>query len=229
MTGAVSAVRTLGALNLRDLVGELQRRGLDAYAAERAARHATGRAVVLEGLAPAIGQELRQRLRGLGGEALVGPSAYAGAGADLSAVDVLLLGSAAQMEELADRLDVSAVEGPSMALAAALRRGLAAADWQAGSLRLGEYALDLSRRVAVMGILNVTPDSFYDGGRHYGPEAAIEHGLRLIEDGADLLDVGGDSAGGRAARVDADEEIRRVEPVIRGLARQVTVPIAVDT
>src|SRR5439155_12893038 len=118
--------------------------------------------------------------------------------------------SAVQLDELAERLDVSAVEGPGMALAAAIRRALAKAEWQAGTLRLGEHRLDLSRRVAVMGIVNVTPDSFYDGGRHHTPQAAIEHGLRLVEDGADLLDVGGDSAGGRAARIDAAEEIRRV-------------------
>jgi dihydropteroate synthase len=226
---SVSSVRALGALGLRDLTELLARRGLEAYAAREAALHAAGRCVVLEALSVATGAELRERLRALGGETVTSPSAYAGAGAPLDAVDALLLGSAAQLEDLAARLDVSAVEGPSMALAAALRRALAMAEWRVGTLHLGRFRLDLSRRAALMGILNVTPDSFYDGGRHNGPEAAIEHGLRLVEEGADLLDVGGDSAGGRAARIDAAEEIRRVEPVIRGLARQVRVPVAVDT
>jgi dihydropteroate synthase len=222
--------RSLGMPTKRELAEELQRRGLDPNAARRAARHAVGRAVLLEGLRPATGTALQERLRALGGQVVMSHSAYAGAGAELDAVDVLLLGSVAQLEELAERLDVSAVEGASMAVAAAIRRALTTAEWSASrGLQLGRHRLDLSRRVAVMGILNVTPDSFYDGGRHAAPEAAIEHGLRLIEEGADLLDVGGDSAGGRAARIEAAEEIRRVAPVIHGLARQTHVPIAVDT
>src|SRR5438093_11541820 len=105
----------------------MRQRGLDDHEVRRAARHDTGRAVALEGLSPATGTELRERLRALGGEAVVSPSVYAGAGARWDAVDVALLGSAVQLDELAERLDVSAVEGPSMALAAAIRRALASA------------------------------------------------------------------------------------------------------
>ena len=224
-----STVRALGTLHGADLRATLRERGVDSAEAARAARHAAGRAVVMEGLSQATATELRERLHALGGEVVVSASRYAGAGASLDAVDAVLLGSAVQLEGLAERLDVAAVEGPSLALAAALRRALAAADWQAGVLHLGPYRLDLARRVAVMGILNVTPDSFFDGGRHNTPEAAVEHGLRLVDEGADLLDVGGDSAGGRAARIDEAEEIRRVEPVIRALARQTNVPVAIDT
>src|SRR5688572_29501175 len=94
---------------------------------------------------------------------------------------------------------------------------------------MGDHELDLSRRVAVMGIVNATPDSFYVGGRHATADAAIEHGLRLAAEGADLIDVGGDSAGGSAAPIDAAEEIRRVGPVVRALARLTKLPISVDT
>ena len=111
---------------------------------------------------------------------------------------MVLLGSVAQLEALAERLDVAAVEGPSMSLAGAIRRALAGAAWRPRTLHLGPHRLDLSRRVAVMGIVNVTPDSFFDGGRYDAPQQAVEHALRLVEEGADLLDVGGDSAGGRA-------------------------------
>ena len=88
---------------------------------------------------------------------------------------------------------------------------------------------DLGLHVQVMGVLNVTPDSFSDGGRHATPEAAVEHGLRLAEEGADLLDVGGESSRPGAAPVDADEEARRVVPVVRALARQTCAAISVDT
>jgi len=83
--------------------------------------------------------------------------------------------------------------------------------------------------VAVMGILNVTPDSFSDGGRFLDPDAAIAHGLALVEAGADLLDVGGESTRPGADPVDAAEERRRVLPVIEALAAQAGVPISVDT
>ena len=80
-----------------------------------------------------------------------------------------------------------------------------------------------------MGIINVTPDSFSDGGVTFDPAAAIEHGLRLAEAGADLLDIGGESTRPGAARVEANEELRRVLPVVRALAERAPVPISVDT
>lgn len=84
-------------------------------------------------------------------------------------------------------------------------------------------------RPRVMGILNVTPDSFSDGGAHADAEAAIAHGLRLVEEGADLLDVGGESTRPGAQAVSPEEELRRVLPVITGLAARVPVPISIDT
>lgn len=84
-------------------------------------------------------------------------------------------------------------------------------------------------RARVMGIVNVTPDSFSDGGAHFDVDAAVAHGLRLVEEGADLLDVGGESTRPGAAEVAADEEIRRVVPVIERLVRQTAVPVSIDT
>ena len=84
-------------------------------------------------------------------------------------------------------------------------------------------------RPQVMGIVNVTPDSFSDGGAHAGVDAAVAHGLRLVDEGADLLDIGGESTRPGAAEVDVDEELRRVLPVIERLAARVAVPISIDT
>jgi dihydropteroate synthase len=80
-----------------------------------------------------------------------------------------------------------------------------------------------------MGIVNVTPDSFSDGGNFFRAEDAISHGLRLVAEGADILDIGGESTRPFADPVNADEEIQRVIPVIEALAAQVDVPISVDT
>ncbi|HEY4398487.1 MAG TPA: dihydropteroate synthase [Acidimicrobiia bacterium] len=84
-------------------------------------------------------------------------------------------------------------------------------------------------RAAVMGIVNVTPDSFSDGGRFLDPDAAFAHGIELAEQGADVLDVGGESTRPGAAPVPADEELRRVVPVVERFAAATAVPVSVDT
>jgi dihydropteroate synthase len=89
--------------------------------------------------------------------------------------------------------------------------------------------LSLGPRTLVMGILNITPDSFSDGGRLLEPARAVEAGLRLEAEGADLLDIGGESTRPGAMPVNAEEELARVVPVIRGLAGQVRVPLSIDT
>ncbi|MDI3388925.1 dihydropteroate synthase [Streptomyces sp. B-S-A8] len=83
-------------------------------------------------------------------------------------------------------------------------------------------------RCAVMGVVNVTPDSFSDGGRWFDTTTAVKHGLDLVAQGADLIDVGGESTRPGATRVDEDEELRRVVPVVRGLASE-GVAVSVDT
>jgi dihydropteroate synthase len=81
----------------------------------------------------------------------------------------------------------------------------------------------------VMGVLNVTPDSFSDGGRHLDPAVAVERALAMVAEGAAIVDVGGESTRPGAEAVDAEEEIRRVVPVIEALAPRIGVPISVDT
>ncbi len=90
---------------------------------------------------------------------------------------------------------------------------------------------DIARggRALLMGIVNVTADSFYDGGRYLEPERAIAHALELVAQGADLLDIGAESTKPGAIPVEENEEWQRVVPVIEGLARRVAVPISVDT
>lgn len=84
-------------------------------------------------------------------------------------------------------------------------------------------------RPRVMGIVNVTPDSFSDGGAHAGVDAAVAHALQLVAEGADLLDIGGESTRPGADEVPAEEEVRRVVPVIERLAKEASVPISIDT
>ncbi|HSI38281.1 MAG TPA: dihydropteroate synthase [Methylotenera sp.] len=92
----------------------------------------------------------------------------------------------------------------------------------------GKYQLNLNRP-HVMGIVNVTPDSFSDGGKFSKAELAIEHALELIAEGADILDIGGESTRPGATPVSLDEELHRVIPVIQALSKLSTVPISIDT
>jgi dihydropteroate synthase len=88
---------------------------------------------------------------------------------------------------------------------------------------------DFSERPFIMGIVNVTPDSFSDGGSYFSPEQAVAHGLRLAEEGADIIDIGGESTRPGAAPVSAAEETERVLPVIAELAANIDVPLSIDT
>jgi dihydropteroate synthase len=92
-----------------------------------------------------------------------------------------------------------------------------------------ELLVELGKRTFVMGILNATPDSFSDGGLYLQSEQAIAHGLRLAEDGADIIDVGGESTRPGAKPVSVEEEIHRVIPVIEGIRRESEIVISIDT
>ena len=90
-------------------------------------------------------------------------------------------------------------------------------------------SFDLTHRGLIMGVLNVTPDSFSDGGRFFDPSAAIARGLVMVQEGADILDIGGESTRPGATPVEAEEELRRILPVIRSLRKQSRIPISIDT
>jgi dihydropteroate synthase len=96
--------------------------------------------------------------------------------------------------------------------------------WQAR-----DRQLVIGRRPLILGIVNITPDSFSDGGSFSSPDNAVAHGLKLVEEGADLLDIGGESSRPGAAPVPLEEELRRVLPVVEGLASRTNVPLSVDT
>jgi dihydropteroate synthase len=96
-------------------------------------------------------------------------------------------------------------------------------------LRARQFEFTFPRPALVMGILNVTPDSFSDGGRFLDAPAAVAHALELVEQGAEIIDVGGESTRPGALPVAEAEELRRVIPVIERLARQIKVPISIDT
>ena len=96
--------------------------------------------------------------------------------------------------------------------------------WQLRHTRLA-----LKRQPLLMGIVNVTPDSFSDGGMFLNPERAVQHALELVDAGADILDIGGESTRPYSTPITPEEELRRVMPVLRGVRRQCPVPMSIDT
>jgi len=94
---------------------------------------------------------------------------------------------------------------------------------------LPQTTLSLGQRTLVMGILNVTPDSFSDGGKYWDPEVAANRAREMQEQGADVIDIGGESSRPGSIAVSEDEELRRVIPVVKALARTLSIPVSVDT
>ncbi|MET3321970.1 UNVERIFIED_ORG: dihydropteroate synthase [Peribacillus simplex] len=93
----------------------------------------------------------------------------------------------------------------------------------------GSFELDYSKKTLIMGILNVTPDSFSDGGKYNRVDAALKHAEQMVKDGADVLDIGGESTRPNYERISDEEEIERVAPIIEAISRNIQVPISIDT
>lgn len=98
-----------------------------------------------------------------------------------------------------------------------------------GQVRGRGTEIDLSQRALIMGVLNVTPDSFSDGGRFLDAAQAIRHAKEMVEAGADLIDVGGESTRPGAEQISSEEELRRVIPVVERLSQEIPVPVSIDT
>ncbi len=96
-------------------------------------------------------------------------------------------------------------------------------------INCGPYELDYGKKTLVMGILNATPDSFSDGGKYFDADKAVKHALEMAANGADIIDVGGESTRPGFDEVSAEEELERVIPVIRAVAKEVPLPISIDT
>lgn len=142
---------------------------------------------------------------------------------------LVVAGSYAFFRGLSDRLQQGGdISGRLLGKELAAR--LPDAECHAGSVMTwGGITIDFSSKTYIMGILNVTPDSFSDGGRFFDRERAVEQGLRMAEEGADFIDIGGESSRPGAEPVSLEEELRRVVPVVSALARQTKTVLSIDT
>ncbi len=197
--------------------------GADPIGAERMAAKMIRRLVKLSRVACRAANILKQEMLAVGGDAAVARGSVA---CSIPETDVILIGSLKQLRQLADRL--SCQPFGLRELAAELQGLLDRLDQIPAYLAGRSCHLSLDRP-RIMGILNVTPDSFSDGGRYASLQTALKKGRELAREGADIIDVGGESTRPGAPQVSAQEEIDRVVPVIEALSQEVSCPLSVDT
>lgn len=167
---------------------------------------------------------IKQEMLSLGGEAAVSRDVL---NFSRKKSDVLLLGTEKQFRELIVKLSRQPFGLPL--LSQEIKKVFS--NYQKRDFKLNSkgHTLQLGKRTLIMGVLNVTPDSFYDGGRYSNLRKAVERALEMVEEGADIIDIGGESSRPRANRVEEKEELERVIPVIKKLSSRIRVPISIDT
>ncbi len=183
------------------------------------------RVVRVDGVDTKAANILKQNMLSIGGEVSLPREVFDYGGVKVSAV---ISGNLKHYRQLISKLKRQpfGLKALAMELEELLRSSLAEAS---RVLRLGGREYDLSERTLIMGVVNVTPDSFSDGGRFADASTAIEHALRLEEDGADILDIGGESTRPGSDFITLDEELGRVMPVIEGVLGRAGVPVSIDT
>lgn len=202
---------------------ELQGIGVDPAGAGRMASKMVRRLVRIPAVPCRAANILKQEMLALGGDAAVARGSVA---CSVPSTDVILIGSLKKMRQLCDRLPHQPFGLAD--LAGELIRLLERIDHPPTFLLGLNCRLDLTLP-RIMGILNVTPDSFSDGGRFLGGDAAIRQALAMAGDGADLIDIGGESTRPGAPAVSEQQELDRVLPVVEALRREVDLPISIDT
>jgi len=202
---------------------ELRAVGCDPAGVRLMAPKSVFRVVKAAGLRPAAANILKQEMLSFGGEAA---TAYGAIVHSVRTTDVLIAGTLKQFGLLIEKLKQHQFGLPELSgeIAACLRRDEGAPV----PLKVGPRTFSFGRRTYIMGILNVTPDSFSDGGKFSDPGAAIGHARQMAAEGADIIDVGGESTRPGAAPVSEREEIGRVVPVIKALARE-RLAVSIDT
>jgi dihydropteroate synthase len=182
------------------------------------------RAVKLRAIPSPAANIIKQEMLSFGGEAVV---THGTINHSVPSTDVLVLGSLKHLQELVAKLKLHQFGLPEVS--AQIRIALDNYDSVPESLKIGHRTLDFGHRTYIMGVLNVTPDSFSDGGEFADAQKAAAHGRKMLEQGADIIDVGGESTRPGSDPISAEEEKRRILPVIERLAEDPRAVISVDT
>lgn len=216
-------IRCLHITNAREAIQEMGKVGVDPTGMKLMKGKTLHYNLKVEGIDPRTANLLKQEMLSLGGDAALDKR---GLDCSTSTTDALLMGTEKQFQKLSTKLEeYPHLKSIGQSLGEILRN-LSRAHY---TLRCRKRTFGLGRQTLLMGVLNVTPDSFSDGGLFFDKEKAIAHGLKMVEEGADFIDIGGESTRPGSKPLELDEELRRVIPVIESLAKETDVPISIDT
>ena len=219
----MNLIRCLNITHPSEAIHQMEQVGVDAAGMELMKGKTLHFNFKIEGIDPRTANLLKQEMLSLGGDV-----ALDGRGLDCSvqSTDAILIGTQKQFEKLILKLDQHPrLQSLSQPFKGALTNILKTSFF----IRCRRRTFTLGGRTFLMGILNVTPDSFSDGGLYFNKEKAIAHGLRMVEEGADILDVGGESTRPGSKPLELEEELHRIIPVIESLVKEIDVPISIDT
>jgi dihydropteroate synthase len=207
-----------------EAIQEMKRIGVDPIGIELMRDKIFHFNLMIKGIDCRLGNFLKQEMVLLGGDVAMDRRMI---DCSVAASDIILMGTQNQLNTIIDRLadrsnDLQGVAGR-------LRECLKNIESPPHTVRCKKTVLQLNERTHLMGILNITPDSFSDGGMFLDPGNAISHGIELASQGADIIDIGGESTRPGAKPLLPDEELRRVIPVIEGLSGEIDIPISIDT
>ena len=217
-------IRLLHVQSASEAADQLKAIGVEPYGIASMAPKMRHLNVLVEGLTPKVANIIKQEMLSQGGDAAVSRGCV---DCSVRRTDVLIMGTVKQVLRFADKLRLQPFGLKDVA--ADLRELLERFERKPFLLDTPKRTIRLAGRTLIMGVINMTPDSFSDGGTIADAEAGLRQAVTLIGEGADILDVGGESSRPGARPVPLREELRRVVPLIRLIARETDVPVSIDT
>ena len=210
--------------NLEEAAAIFKKIGVDPYGIDAMASKTININILLEDQPCKIANIIKQEMLSVGGDAAV---ARGSVSCSVPVSDILIMGTLKQIMALVRKIEKQPF-GLNL-IARNILEILKNISQDEYVLKTCRREIDLGKKTLIMGILNVTPDSFSDGGLFYNQQKAVERGLQMADEGADIIDIGGESTRPGAVSVEASVELKRVLPVIESLVKQVKIPVSIDT
>jgi len=217
-------VRIVKIKDLEEAVAIFKKIGVDPYGIDAMASKTINVNILIESQLCKIANVIKQEMLSIGGDAAVTRGSVS---CSVPVSDILIMGTVKQILALAKKIEKQPF-GLSL-IARDMSEILANMSRNEYIWKTSRRKLTLGDKTLIMGILNVTPDSFSDGGLFYSQQKAVEHGMQMAAEGAGIIDIGGESTRPGAKSVSAAIELKRVLPVIESLIKQVKIPISIDT
>jgi dihydropteroate synthase len=203
---------------------ELKRVGVDPYGIKAMIPKMENLNILLEGIECKVANILKQEMLSCGGDVAV---ARGSVECSIEKTDALIIGTIKQVEALAGKISLQPFG--LKRISKDLKNLLGNLSRDSFVVRTPRREIPMGKKTLLMGVINVTPDSFSNDGIFANMDEAVEYGIRMEEDGADILDIGGESSRPGSEPISAEEEMKRVIPVIESLGKRVTIPLSIDT